>query len=215
MATTITFSRIKYNYKWGLALLMLLVLALGWKYPYLGIMVPIVMASGLVGAFFKGRVVCGNFCPRGNFFDTWFKPFGGARKAPKLLTSPLFRWSVLVVLFSFMIFQLSGNIGSVAHWGTVFWRVCLFTTLIALTVGVLYRPRAWCSFCPMGTIQGAIGGEKHPVSISASCSACGICEKNCPMGHDIAYSRESGTVINSDCLHCGACVATCPRNALQ
>jgi NAD-dependent dihydropyrimidine dehydrogenase PreA subunit len=33
------------------------------------------------------------------------------------------------------------------------------------------------------------------------------------MGHDIAHSRESGTVINSDCLHCGACVATCLRNA--
>ncbi len=213
MATIIALSRT--NYKWGLAFLMLLVLGLGWKYPYLGFMVPIVMVAGLIGAFLKGRVVCGNYCPRGSFFDTWFRPLGGLSKVPKTLTTPLFRWSLLVVLFSFMIFQLSGDIGSAEHWGTVFWRVCLITTLIALVVGVLYRPRAWCSICPMGTIQGAIGGGKHTLSISSACSTCGICEMNCPMGHDIARSRESGIVINSDCLHCGACIAACPQNALQ
>lgn len=203
------------RYKWSLALLMLLVLGAGWKYTYLGFMVPVVMIAGVIGASLKGRIVCGKFCPRGSFFDTWFKPLGGSSKVPKFLTNPLFRWSVMVVLFSFMFFQLAENIDSAAHWGAVFWRVCLITTLIALVVGVLYRPRAWCSFCPMGTIQGAICGGKHPISISAACVTCGICEKICPMGHDIAYSRESGTVVNSDCLHCGDCVAVCPRNALQ
>jgi len=213
MATAKAISR--NNYKWGLALLMVLVLGLGWKYPYLGFMVPIVMITGLIGSFLKGRVVCGNFCPRGSFFDTWFKPLGGSTKVPKLLTTPKLRWSLLVALFSFMIVQLLSDIGSAAHWGTVFWRVCMVTTLIALVVGVRYRSRAWCAFCPMGTIQGAIGGEKHALSISTSCAGCGICEKNCPMGHDIAHSRERGIVMNSDCLHCGACVSACPRNALQ
>lgn len=203
------------GYKWALALLMIIVLGLGWKYPYLGFMVPVVMAAGLVGAFIKGRVVCGNLCPRGSFFDTWFKPLGGSRNVPELMRTPLFRWGLLIVLFSFMIFQLTADIGSVAHWGTVFWRVCLVTTLIALVAGVLYRPRAWCSFCPMGTIQGAIGGGKSPITISSACSGCGICEKSCPMGLDISHFRDSGTVVNSDCLHCGTCVIACPRNALK
>lgn len=203
------------GYKWGLSLIMLLVLGAGWKYSYLGFVVPVVMLAGLIGASFRGRIVCGTFCPRGSFFDTWFKPLGGSVRVPRLLTSPRFRWSVLVLLFSFMFIQLAGGIGSAAHWGTVFWRVCLITTLIALVVGVHYRPRAWCSFCPMGTIQGAIAGGKHPMSISTSCVACGICEKSCPMGHDIAHFRGSGSVINSDCLHCGDCAAVCPRNALH
>lgn len=203
------------GYKWALALLMVIVLGLGWKYPYLGFMVPIVMLAGLAGAFIKGRFVCGNVCPRGSFFDTWFKPLGGSRTMPQFLRAPLFRWCLLGVLFSSTILQLATDIGSAAHWGTVFWRVCLITTMIALTVGVVYRPRAWCSFCPMGTIQAAIGGRKSRMSISAACSGCGVCEKSCPMGLDIAHFRESGTVENSDCLHCGACVTACPRNALK
>jgi polyferredoxin len=122
---------------------------------------------------------------------------------------------MLVLLFSFMGFQLASDAGNTTHWGTVFWRVCLITTLMALVVGVIYRSRAWCSFCPMGTIQGAIAGGKHPLSISTSCVACGICEKSCPMGHEIAKFRENGKIINSDCLHCGDCVAVCTRNALH
>ncbi len=203
------------RYKWALALLMVIVLGLGWKYPYLGFMVPVVMVAGLVGAFVKGRVVCGAFCPRGSFFDTWFKPLGGARRMPGFMRAPMFRWGLLIVLFSFMIIQLSADIGNPAHWGTVFWRVCLVTTLIAIVVGVVYRPRAWCSFCPMGTIQGAIGGKKSVMSISNACSGCGVCEKVCPMGLDIARFRESGKVVNGDCIHCGACVKACPRDALQ
>jgi polyferredoxin len=194
---------------------MLLVLGAGWKYPYLGFVVPVVMAAGLIGASYRGRIVCGKLCPRGSFFDTWFKPLGGSARVPAMLIEPRFRWSVLVLLFSFMFLQLAADVGSVAHWGTVFWRVCLITSIIALVVGVLYRPRAWCTFCPMGTIQGAIAGGKHPMTISASCAGCGICEKSCPMGHKIAHFRKSGSVVNSDCLHCGNCTAACPLNALH
>lgn len=206
---------LKQRYKWGLALIMFLVLGAGWKYPYLGFVVPVVMIAGLIGASYRGRIVCGKLCPRGSFFDTWFTPLGGSAKVPLFLKSPRFRWSVLVVLFSFMFLQLASDVGSAAHWGTVFWRVCMITTIIALVVGIAYRPRAWCSFCPMGTIQGAIAGGKHPMSISPSCAGCGICEKSCPMGYEIASFRNSGRIVNSDCLHCGACAAACPLHALH
>ncbi len=173
---------LKNRYKWGLGLLMLVVLGAGWRYPYLGFMVPLVMIAGLVGSSYKKRVVCGTFCPRGSFLDTWFKALGGSARVPAFLISPRFRWSLLTVLFSFLFLQLAGDMGSASHWGTVFWRVCLITSLIALVAGVLYRPRAWCSFCPMGTIQGAIAGGKRSTRISTPCVDCGISGKNLYQG---------------------------------
>ncbi len=213
MLKTSTFLR--HNYKWALALIMLLVLGGGWRYPYLGFVVPVVMVTGLTGAFFKGRVVCGRFCPRGSFLDTWFKAIGGSSHIPSFLTEPGFRWSVLAILFSFMLLQLSTDPGSAAHWGAVFWRACLITTIIALVAGALYRSRAWCAFCPMGTLQAAIAGNKHPLTISPSCAGCGLCEKSCPMGHDIVPFRKNGKIVNSDCLHCGNCASACPLKALN
>ena len=38
--------------------------------------------------------------------------------------------------------------------GMVFVTLCILTTSIAILFGVIISPRAWCSFCPMGTLKG-------------------------------------------------------------
>lgn len=42
-----------------------------------------------------------------------------------------------------------------------FYSLMLTSTLIGLIVMVLYKPRTWCTFCPMGTMTQGICKLKH------------------------------------------------------
>lgn len=44
----------------------------------------------------------------------------------------------------------------VAQFSFGFYSLMLTSTLIGLIVMVLYRPRSWCAFCPMGTMTQSI-----------------------------------------------------------
>lgn len=200
------------SYKWLLSLVMVTVIALGWKYPLLGFVVPATMISGVLGGLARGRWVCGNACPRGSFLDTWLNLVSADRGIPDILKSQSFRWLTLSALMSLMVFRLAQNVGSVAHWGYVFWQMCLLTTLIALGLGLRYASRSWCSFCPVGTMASSLGGEKYALRIDSSCMACGACEKRCPMQLDIVRHKNHGNLREKDCLKCSKCLDACPGN---
>lgn len=200
-------------YRWALGTVMLVVIALGWRYPLLGFAVPVAMLTGMIGGFFRGRYVCGNLCPRGSFFDTFFTRFGPSRAIPKSFFSMGVRLPVMVVLMSFMTWQLSLDL-SPEHWGLVFWQMCLITTMVALIFGMRYRPRTWCTICPVGTFSNVAGGKKHTLRIADSCRECALCEKSCPMGHAISQHKSAGKLDDGDCLQCGNCVQVCPAAAL-
>ena len=48
----------------------------------------------------------------------------------------------------------------------------------------------------------------------AKCTHCGICNKHCPYGIDVANSRN-GAVKSVDCTLCGECTAVCPTEAIH
>lgn len=62
--------------------------------------------------------------------------------------------------------------GSVPNWVAQFsfgfYSLMLTSTLIGLIVMVLFRPRTWCSFCPMGTMTQSICKIKHRKNLSLS-----------------------------------------------
>jgi polyferredoxin len=193
---------------------MITVIAAGWKYPLLGFAVPVAMLTGILGGFFRGRYVCGNFCPRGSFYDTIFSYVGGNKPVPELLRSSGFRWIIMAVLMGFMSWRIAQNPGEWRHWGTVFWSMCLITTAVGVPLGMRYRSRSWCSFCPVGTMAAAVGGSKYQLEITQDCRQCGACEKQCPMGLTIAEHRDSGVLPHADCIKCSSCINSCPRKAL-
>jgi len=173
------------------------------------------MVVGIGGSFLRGRYVCGNICPRGSFYDTLFRLIGGSRPVPSFLTSMRFRWGVLAILMSLMALQIAQNPGDPLHWGRVFWLVCLVTTAVGVALGLYYRPRTWCSFCPVGPMANAIGGDKDQLVIGASCKSCGVCEKSCPIDFSIVGHKAEGVLPNRDCLKCSSCVASCKVGALS
>jgi ferredoxin-type protein NapH len=60
----------------------------------------------------------------------------------------------------------------------VFVTMCILTTSIAILFGAVFAPRAWCSFCPMGTMQRALGGSKYQLQVKRDlCIECGKCRQ--------------------------------------
>lgn len=135
---------------WGLPLIVLGGLA----FPRLGLLAGALMVTSLLVATRKGRFWCGWVCPRGSFLDRWLALLSLNRPIPKFLLQSKFRWTVFIVLMTSMIVRigLAGN--NLDRIGGVFVAICLATTMAAVTLGIVYKARTWCTFCPMGTLQG-------------------------------------------------------------
>ncbi|MEQ8186326.1 MAG: 4Fe-4S binding protein [Candidatus Eremiobacterota bacterium] len=131
----------------------------GLWYHKLGLIMPVMMVFLLVLSYFRGRFWCGNLCPRGAFLEIFIKPVSFYGKIPDLYKSKYFRLVVVTVFMGLFTLRTKAAFGSwplmesLDKWGLVFATLCLVTTIIAVVLGVLYSPRAWCSFCPMGTIE--------------------------------------------------------------
>lgn len=201
--------------QWCLVPVVLVTIGLGWKYPLLGFSVPVVMALGMVGGIFRGRYVCGNLCPRGSLFDRVVEPVSRNSGIPHFFRNMTLRWSIFAAMMGFMVYRILQNPSEITHWGRVFWLMCTITTSIGLVLGIALHPRAWCAFCPMGTLQNVLGGHKHQLTIRAdACRECRLCEKACPFSISIVEYKLEGRLLNPDCLKCPECIAACPGKAL-
>lgn len=63
----------------------------------------------------------------------------------------------------------------VAQFAFGFYSIMLTSTLIGLIVMVLFKPRTWCVFCPMGTMTQllcTLRSGKAPAGACAACSGC-------------------------------------------
>lgn len=194
-----------------LGILILIVSIGGLWYPKLGYFLLIVFATLMLISPFKGRWFCGNLCPRGSFNDFWLGKITLKKKIPKWVSSLWLRVPVFVLMMGFMVYRLTTTQGLVDKIGMVFVIVCIITTLIAILLGVLISPRAWCSFCPMGTVQHWFGGKKYQLKVDMKkCIDCGICHKVCPM-----HLKVNEILHKPDCIKCGRCVEACPKKALR
>lgn len=128
----------------------------GLFYPILGYLVIAMMVFLLILSFFKGRYWCWNFCPRGAFLDILMSKFTLNRPLPKIFTKQWFRWLVLVLLMSFLVFRITKSGGSLIAIGAIFVSMCLITTIISIILGATTKHRGWCAICPMGTLQQTI-----------------------------------------------------------
>lgn len=88
-------------------------------------------------------------------FQTWLVAAGGRnlREVVKLL------WTIHVP------WGWAYTAGRVPDWAAQysfgFYGLMLTSLLIGLVVMVLYKPRSWCAFCPMGTMTQMICRMKH------------------------------------------------------
>ena len=86
-------------------------------------------------------------------FQTWLVASGAEnlRQAVKLFWTFRVPWK-----WAYTPELLSENFDWVVQFSYGFYSLMLTSTLIGLIVMVLYKPRSWCTFCPMGTMTQGI-----------------------------------------------------------
>ena len=195
--------------------------------PYIPIIIPIVIVGGLINPLFgyilaldmlvlimvspfKGRFFCGNLCSRGLFNDFILQKISRKVRIPKIFYNMIFRLVVLAIMMGFMIYRLIGTQGVLMRVGAVLVSMYIMQTIIISVIAIFVSPRAWCQFCPAGTLQRLFNRGKNELKADkADCIGCGICNKVCPMGIPV---KE---IINHpDCIKCGRCVDACPKDVL-
>jgi polyferredoxin len=138
-------------------------------WPYIGYLVLGMMLFFLTLSIFRGRYWCGWLCPRGSFLDRILIYISANKKIPSFLKDVRFRWAIFFILISFMLLRMIQSGGALEKIGFVFVTMCIITTVIAIPLGIIFKPRVWCAFCPMGTLQGVMGRIKRPLRISEEC----------------------------------------------
>lgn len=201
----------------ALAFLFLLIIFFGWLFPLLGYFIPLCMLLGLGLGLSRGRKWCDWFCPRGSFYDSLLRFKVAQKKIPALLKRDSFRIFVFVFLLAVMVFNLILRWPDPYKIGRFFVLLLTVTTALGLILTFIFHQRAWCSFCPVGSIIKWMGKKNNLVINSDDCVECNLCLKVCPMQIKPSSFKIEGRcmVRNNDCLRCNLCIAVCPKQALS
>lgn len=193
-------------------------LIVGYVYPVIGLAALVCMLAPIVWAFARGRYWCGNWCPRGSFYDTVMSRLSPQRKIPALFRRTWFRVLMVVFIMGVFTVQMISAWGNLDAMGMVFIRVIFITTAVGIALGLVFHHRSWCAFCPMGSIASWISAKTspNPIMVEASCVSCKLCTKACPL-QLTPYSAKGNNegFRDSDCLKCGRCIEACPKNVLH
>lgn len=198
--------------------ILLLFLIVGIIYPVIGIAALICMLAPVMAAPFKGRYWCGNFCPRGSFYDNVIAKISPKKPIPAVFRSTGFRILMVIFLMSVFGVQMYYAWGDLSAMGAVFVRIILITTIVGVVLGIMYHQRTWCSFCPMGTLASWLSATRKPkpLRVENTCVSCKLCTAACPLQlspYDAKANMEGFT--HGDCLKCSRCIDKCPKKALS
>lgn len=200
--------------------ILLIFIVVGFFYPIVGLLAIVCMIAPVAMSVFRGRYWCGHFCPRGSYYDKLITKISRNRKIPDFIRSRGFRGFMLFFIFAMFGIQMYFAWGDWSAMGGVFWNIIFVTTVVATILGIVYSPRAWCTFCPMGTLSAMVAPRKHKdtfknIHIGQSCVLCKRCAKVCPMQLKPyeAKGAEAG-LLDPDCIKCGACIPKCPKKSM-
>lgn len=112
--------------------------------------------------------------------------------------------------------------------GFVFVSTYLVVLIIGGITGLIFAPRTWCQFCPMGSIQKATHGlgritgaakkteKKVTIECREKCHQCGKCSRVCPFQLTPYLNFSDNNQFNNiNCIKCATCIKNCPAGVLS
>lgn len=128
--------------------------------PLFGFALPACMIAGIGTGYFYGRKWCDWACPRGSFYEECLVRVSQKKPIPKILTSEPFKIAVLIVMFSIFGYFTYIYLRYPLSLGRAYGLLLTITSLIGISLGLYFRPRIWCAFCPVGSIAGWLGAAR-------------------------------------------------------
>jgi hypothetical protein len=112
----------------------------------------------LLALFGWGKVSCARLCPRGSFIGKFTRRISLGLEMPQWMHTKYFRFSLWALMmgsfFALMIWAIPKGVDVTGRTVLYFMETA---TLLAFLTGVIFKPRSWCTICPMGTTSGNIG----------------------------------------------------------
>lgn len=99
----------------------------------------------------RGKMHCARVCPRGSLIATVCKHINIGLKRPNLFDKKGFKFSVWCIMMgSFIVMLILTIPKGIYVLGNAVLIFMETATAIALIIGILFKPRTWCTICPMG-----------------------------------------------------------------
>ncbi|ERP31946.1 4Fe-4S ferredoxin [Chitinivibrio alkaliphilus ACht1] len=125
--------------------------------PIFGILGIICMATPLYFSLRGyGKIHCSHYCPRGSFLGTFLNVFSFKKSLPPFFRKQYTRHVIFGAMMGSFIFSLSQSGGDVRIISFILLRMMTASFIMAIFLGIFFKPRAWCQVCPMGHATGLI-----------------------------------------------------------
>ncbi|NJD75507.1 MAG: 4Fe-4S binding protein [Candidatus Methanoperedens sp.] len=178
------------------------------------------LAGGLLLAPVLGRFWCGWLCPRGTFLEYVLGKVSNRSSIPKKMRTTEFKLliaSIMAVMFLMVLLGKNPLLASqdkLASVGGFIVFLCVVTTaLISIPLGIIYMPRTWCSFCPVGYAQSLLSKNKILHVSIEDCRNCKKCHGSCHLDICRDYTGKSKIIEDPDCFACMKCTDACKLGA--
>lgn len=111
-----------------------------------------------------GKVHCSHYCPRGSFLGRFLDKISLNKSMPAEFRSKKVKNSILLFMVIMLLIALAKSYPSPIAIGFAMFRFMLVSTLVAVMMGIIYKPRAWCQVCPMGHTTAMIDTKMKKIS---------------------------------------------------
>jgi hypothetical protein len=97
----------------------------------------------------RGKMHCARVCPRGSFIGTFTGKISRRRPKPRFMNTRTFRWILWgLMMGTFLTLIIHAIPYGIAVLGSTVLVFMEAATALAFISGILFTPRAWCTYCP-------------------------------------------------------------------